>query len=155
MLRTRILTALVLVPAVLAALLLVAAAVFVAHVAYYSAIEATWAEGLGQAQIWFFERLKTLFAADWNLDGQDLYPLDVYVTVATAPRMCVTSRSAAQMASWRVGSGAWCWSMRPGMSTSVESSSNQPAAVGSLVRRRKAVPRTSVIASTGSFAARR
>jgi hypothetical protein len=24
--------------------------------------------------------LKTLFAADWNLDGQDLYPQDVYVT---------------------------------------------------------------------------
>jgi hypothetical protein len=24
--------------------------------------------------------MKTLFAADWNLDGQDLYPLDMYVT---------------------------------------------------------------------------
>ena len=35
-------------------------------------------------------------------------PDDVYVTVAFAPMICVTSRSAAQIASWRVESGASC-----------------------------------------------
>ena len=44
-------------------LLLVAGAVFAAHVAYYAMIEPTWAEGVEQAHIWFLERLKTLFAA--------------------------------------------------------------------------------------------
>jgi exopolysaccharide biosynthesis polyprenyl glycosylphosphotransferase len=44
-------------------LLLIAAAVFAAHVVYHCAVEESWTTGYAQAQLWFLERIPTLIGA--------------------------------------------------------------------------------------------